>query len=116
MQIPFVHYFIISLFKFTVMKRQNIITGIWKFRNIVPVEALFKFAKKLEEDKRYIQLYIRQTSKTQNGICFMYNVEDKKDSEKNLKEYLEETSDKLKREFGNDLAGWDISSSIIIIK
>ena len=63
-------------------------------------------------------LYIRQVSKDQYGIGFEYRAYEGSDSEskKAYDDYFQSTTYKLKREFGNDLVGWDISSSSIVVK
>lgn len=98
----------------------NKIIGIWKFSYKITPETLKEVAEKwAKEDSRYEHLYVRQVSKDQFGIGFEYRAYDEEDSDAQKKfydDYFEKTTDKLKREFGNDLAGWDLSSRAYIIK
>ena len=98
------------------MQQEKIIMGLWKFHEKIPQKDLFETATELAKDDRYISLYIRQVSKDQYAIGFSYNVKDKEDQKKAFDDYKYETSDKLRRKFGNDLVGWDLSSSAIVIK
>ena len=98
------------------MQEQNLIMGLWKFSEKISKDELVELAQKwAEEDKNYLQLYVRKASKDQNGIGFTYKVANS-DVKETHDEYFEKTSDYLKKKFGNDLAGWDISSPVIIIK
>lgn len=92
---------------------KKVIIGLWKFRNTVGRKDLLEVARKWAEDDKYLQVYIRQTSKDQDGIGFVYAYDGAKSS---YEEYFEKASDALKREFGNDLVGWDISSDAELIK
>jgi len=95
----------------------NYITGLWKFSSKVPVEQLEEVAKKwAAEDPKYLQLYVRKCSKDQYGIGFMYDYTHQESSEGQNKEYMDPLMDSLKRQFGNDLVGWDVSSPTWIIK
>ncbi|MDQ5957039.1 MAG: hypothetical protein QG614_10 [Patescibacteria group bacterium] len=98
------------------MQKQKIITGLWKFHEKVPEKQLIEVATEWAKEDRYTHLYIRKVSKDQYGIGFMYDMKDTSDSKKTYNSFFEEVSDRLKRQFGNDLVGWDISSSTIIIK
>ena len=89
----------------------------WKFSDRVPLAKLEEVAKKwAAEDPKYLQLYIRKCSKDQNAIGFMYNFEHQEPNEGQNQEYMHPVMDSLKREFGNDLVGWDIGSPTEIIK
>ena len=91
--------------------------GLWKFSSKIPQEELVKIAEKwAAEDSDYLQLYIRKVSKDQNGIGFTYQLPEDADVERAHREYFDGTSDYLKRNFGNDLAGWDMASSVTVIK
>lgn len=97
-------------------KQQELLMGIWKFSDRIPVDELIKLAQEwAEKDKKYLQLYVRRVSKDQFGIGFTYEAKGQ-----NLKEFHEkyvfDVSDILRRKFGNDLAGWDIASGPYIIK
>ena len=95
---------------------KNYIMGLWKFSDRATVEQLIEVAKKATENPKYLQVYIRQCSKDQYGIGFTYDNSDKASSPGQNKEYMDPVMDALKRQFGNDLVGWDISSPAWIIK
>ena len=76
------------------------------------IEVAQKWA---ETDENYLQLYIRKVSKDQYGIGFTYNIKGQ-DSKEAHDKYFYQTSDSLKRTFGNDLVGWDIATGAYIIK
>ena len=91
--------------------------GLWKFKDKISAEELSKIANKwAAEDPNYLQLYIRRVSKDQRGIGFTYKIPEGKDAEKVHKEYFEQTSDFLKRLFGNDLVGWDLATTVWAVK
>ncbi len=96
--------------------KKNYIMGLWKFSDRVPVTQLIEIIKKWAEDSKYIHLYIRQCSKDQHGIGFTYDLGVQESKAGQNKEYMEPVSDSLKRQFGNDLVGWDISSPVWIVK
>jgi len=89
-------------------------SGMWKFRDKIKPEELVKIAKKWAEEqpKNYTDLYVRRCSKNQLGIGFKYARNDKETSE----QFFERVSDSLRRQFGNDFVGWDISNEIWVIK
>ena len=101
-------------------KYSDKIIGIWKFSDKIAPETLAEIAEKwVHEDPRYERLYVRKVSKDQHGIGFEYRAYEDSDSEKckqTYDDYLQGMTDKLKREFGNDLVGWDLSSSAIVVK
>jgi len=89
----------------------------WKFDSKISVEDLGEIAKQWsKEDENYIQLYIREVSKDQMGIGFTYRLAEDRDAKEAYRAYFNKTTDFLKRKFGNDLVGWDISSSVWVIK
>ena len=98
------------------MQKQKVYIGLWKFHERVPEKDLLDTALELSQDKNYLNLYIRKVSKDQNAIGFTYDAKDREDNKQAFDDYQYETSEKLKRKFGNDLVGWDLSSSAIIIK
>ena len=96
---------------------KNYITGLWKFSDRVSVEQLQEVAKKWgNEDPKYLNLYVRKCSKDQYAIGFSYDYSHQESTEKQNSEYMNPVMDSLKRQFGNDLVGWDISSPTWIIK
>lgn len=91
--------------------------GLWKFSDKISTKDLGEVAEKwASEDSNYLQLYIRQVSKNQMGIGFTYQLPEDEDNKVSYDKYFDRTSDALKRKFGNDLAGWDLSSSVWVIK
>ena len=101
----------------------EVASGIWKFGEKVTPEQLVELAKKWAKadtnntNKRYIDLHVRKCSKNQHGIGFKYILcFDKDDSnQEDYKEFFNQMTDKLKKGFGNDFAGWDVSSFTHII-
>ncbi len=94
----------------------NIITGIWKFKETVPTSELEAVAKEWAKNPKYLQLYIRKVSKDQYGIGFMYDDRGTTDNEKSYDAFFDQGTDELKKKFGNSLCGWDVASSTILIK
>jgi hypothetical protein len=94
-------------------RSHSLIMGLWKFHERVGEKDLLEVANEWANDEKYTQLYIRKVSKDQLGIGFCYAGEGTKESHD---EYFSRTSDILKRKFGNDLVGWDISSSSTLVK
>lgn len=96
---------------------KNYVMGLWKFSDRISTEQLEEVAKKwAAEDPNYLRLYVRKCSKDQFGIGFTYKLPYEESEEGQMKEYMDPVSDKLKRQFGNDLVGWDIASPVWIIK
>ncbi len=87
--------------------------GLWKFHERVGVDKLTEVANEWAKDEKYVNLYVRKTSKDQFGIGFAYAGDGSKEAHD---EYFDKTSDQLKRKFGNDLVGWDIASTAFLIK
>ena len=107
------------LFPFTSMqtKVSNYVAGLWKFSDKISTEQLEEIAQKwAAEDQNYLQLYIRKCSKNQYGIGFTHKLPNEVPTEGQHDEYFHKTSDYLKRQFGNDLVGWDLASPVWIIK
>lgn len=98
------------------MQRKLWATGLWKFSDKVPTKDLNEFTQQWAEDENYLQLYIRKVSKDQMGIGFTYRLPESGDDKKNYDAFFLSATDKLKRTFGNDLVGWDVSSTTWVIK
>jgi len=99
------------------MQEKNWITGLWKFSDKISTKDLGEVAEKWKnEDQNYLQLYIRKVSKDQMAIGFTYQLPETGDHKAAYDEYFNRTTDTLKRMFGNDLAGWDLSSTTWAIK
>ncbi len=94
----------------------NIITGIWKFKEEIPATELEAVAKEWASDPKYLQLYVRKVSKDQYGIGFMYDDRDTEDNKSTYDAFFDKSTDMLKKRFGNDFCGWDVSSSTNLIK
>ena len=92
---------------------KNLILGIWKFHERVGNKDLLEVANERAKEDKYKEIYIRKVSKDQLGIGFAYESDGTKEI---YEEYFNKTSDYLKRKFGNDLVGWDISSSNDLVK
>jgi hypothetical protein len=93
---------------------QDVISGMWKFKNISKGE-LAKLAKEwLEKDpfrQNYIHgLYVRKCSSDQYGIGFFYRT-----TNESKDEYFYRITDQLKRSFGNDYVGYDIGPETFLI-
>ena len=97
----------------TTQRHPNLAIGIWKFEDTVAREDLIKLAEEWRdgpEGVNYEILCIRKCSRNQFGLCFHYRLHL---HEENHTQYLRRTTDLLKRRFGNQLVGWDISSGDI---
>jgi hypothetical protein len=94
-------------------KTRSLIMGLWKFDERVGEKELIEVAEEWAKNDNYELLYIRKVSKDQSGIGFSYKSDGTKEAHD---KYFHEASDMLKRKFGNDLVGWDISSTATLIK
>ncbi len=90
--------------------------GIWKFTSKVTKEELEILATEWAKDENYLSLYIRKCSQDQFGIGFEYKNPLGAETPETLDDYMDKTSDALRRRFGNGLIGWDISSNYYKIK
>ena len=92
---------------------ENMIAGIWKFREGVSREELVEVAKGWKElsPERYVDLHVRGCGKNQFGIGFKY----RHPGDFHMRQYVAHMSDQLRRHFGNKLLGWDISTPITLI-
>lgn len=98
------------------MQRIDNHIGIWKFTNKVTKEELEEVAQEWAQSENYLSVFIRKCSQDQYGIGFEYKNPLGADTPDTLKSYMDETSDTLKRKFGNGLIGWDVSSNYYKIK
>jgi len=96
------------------MQKTNHYRGYFKFTPKVTEEELVAFAQELSQDPRYLALHIRHASKDQLGLGFIY--EPTSTTKEESDQYLEDTTDMLRKRFGNGLFGWDISPYYITIK
>ncbi len=96
-------------------KREDLICGIWKFKDSVNTEELQNFAEELAKDEQYMHVYIRKVSKDQIGIGFTYK-SDFAVGDKELAEFYDLVKDKIYRRFGTGLLGWDIANTREVFK
>jgi hypothetical protein len=66
---------------------------------------------KTEEPKKYLGLHVRKCSKNQYGISFLYVAEGFAQ-----KKFFHKITDQLKRQFGNDFVGYDISEHVWMVE
>ncbi len=93
--------------------KQNLICGMWKFRDVLTPEILLDIAERWEkEDNRYIDLHVRRCSKNQMGIGFKYELR----LNQTFEGFVEIITDFLKRNHGNNFVGWDISEKTWVVK
>lgn len=92
---------------------KNLILGIWKFHERVGNKDLLEVANDWAREDKYKEVYVRKVSKDQLGIGFAY---ESGGTQEVYEEYFNKTSDYLKRKFGNDLVGWDISGTSDLVK
>lgn len=95
--------------------RDDLITGIWKFKETVSEDELASLAEELAKDEKYVQVYIRKVSKDQSGIGVTYNF-GKSVKEKDFDEFMEQSKDMLYKRFGIGLVGWDFSNTTKVFK
>lgn len=94
------------------VKTKPFIAGLWKFKSSIPLKKLINIAKKwVGRNEGYYQLYIRQVGPDENAIAFIFQSHDIL-----LEDYLRNTSQELKKQFGEDLTGWDIATSMWLAK
>lgn len=96
-------------------KQNNLITGLWKFKDSVSLSDLESFAEELAKDEKFKQVYIRKASKDQNGLGIAY-LSDIDLDENNFDKFMDEMKDKLYRKFGSGLVGWDFANSTTTFK
>ncbi len=91
--------------------------GMWKFRDSIEQNELIRVAEEWAQGPdgdQFGDLIVRRCSKDQIAIWFTYMRED--GSRKSQERFCEKISDQLKRRFGNSFVGWDISSSMTVVK
>ncbi len=101
---------------------QPIASGMWKFSDHVPLYRLKAMARAWSigaNSERYIDVHIRKCSTNQYGIGFKYILPEPTSGggwQREYKKFFHKITDQLKREYGNDFVGWDVSSSTCIVK
>lgn len=101
-------------------RRPHLVSGIWKFRtNILsptPVtpEVLVALTREWcrEFPSQHLEAHVRGCGKDQIGINVMIDL----GPDVSLREYVYRISDKLRRQFGNDFVGWDLSDSVWVVE
>jgi len=96
-------------------KRNDLITGIWKFKDAVTEKELEEFAQELAQDDHYLHVYIRKVSKDQFGVGIAYKSEVEVDQEK-FHEFMDQMKNKLYKKFGTGLVGWDFANTTTTFK
>ncbi len=97
------------------MQEIDKLRGYWKFRDSITKEEVSRLAEEFAKDENYEELHIRKTSKDQLGLGFIYK-NPRGETKEAMDKYMEETSDMLRRRYGNDLTGWDVGSWYAQIK
>jgi hypothetical protein len=97
---------------------ESVISGIWKFSDRVPVETIIKVAEEFFGDmpSSYQNLHIRKCSKNQYGISFIYDCGEDVHDRTVYNRFFSRITDTLKRRFGNDFVGWDVTSDVFIVR
>jgi hypothetical protein len=90
-------------------RSENVVSGIWKFKQKVGPEVLVKLAIGLRDANpgSYGQMFVRRCSRDQLGICFAYKLVDQ-----SYDHFFNLLTDLLKKRFGNDFAGWDVTTEV----
>jgi hypothetical protein len=99
---------------------KGVVSGVWKFSEKISPEVLVALAKEwafADTNGDYIDLHVRKCSKSQHGIGFKIILQqDSEDiSREEYEKFFNRMTDLLRRKFGNDFAGWDVSSFTHII-
>ncbi len=94
--------------------REDIISGQFKFKDIVGRARLVEFAKTLKENPHYLFIAVRRTSKDQIAILFLYKTNMR--HEVSLDTFRDEVVPKLKKEFSDNFCGWDLAGTTYLLK
>ncbi len=102
--------------------RRDVAAGYFRFRGRISPERLTVYFQNIQEsrDYRYEQMFIRKSGRDENTLSFVccYGPQGWPDEEARkakYNEFYEFITDNLKRQFGNDFVGWDISGSIKVV-
>ena len=98
-------------------------SGMVKFRDCISAEALCVFFQERQvsfHGVTFEEMLIRKCAKDQNAVWFICRYDDGKpqpeqERKDHFNRFYEELTDVLKRQFGNDFVGWDISSNIKVV-
>lgn len=100
---------------------ETVVSGLWKFNSGVSLEELKALAEEWKRHKcnNWLELYIRGVGKDGAlGIGFRYMLEGvydpdtaqmRRTPQQAKAEFFNKMTDQLKRQFGNNFVGWDIS-------
>ena len=91
----------------------SMVSGGWRFEGKVGFEVLLDLAEEWKEAvrDRYVDLHVRKCNKGQIVIGFKYLFEGN-----DHKRFFHKVTDQLKRKFGNDFIGYDVSSPTWLIQ
>lgn len=90
--------------------REGVVSGIWKFRDSLGASAICDIAKRLEEGETlgsYEHIFVRTCSKNQIGVSFLYQLNGEE-----YNKFFDRITDMLRRRFGNDFVGWDVTPDV----
>jgi hypothetical protein len=98
------------------MTKENVIMGLWKFREPATTEQLNEVAQDWHQtDPNYISLAIRPAGEHELAIAFAYKVTGGASVRDAQKQYRERVSGILKDRFGSLFVGWDLGSPVDVI-
>jgi uncharacterized RmlC-like cupin family protein len=101
----------------------GIAIGLWRFRSSLDPQELCAVAKEWLAGKNgethMSGIDIRRSSRDEWVMQFAVDLsngsETTQEKEQKFEKFIYKTSDQLRRRFGNDLLGWDITSSAFYI-
>lgn len=101
---------------------ETIISGIWKISKTVPVVEVIEVAQELVDEisampvVHYRNVHVRSTSKSSWGISFIYDCGESTRNKVRYDAFFNRITDKLKRRFGNEFVGWDVTNDVWMVK
>jgi hypothetical protein len=95
-------------------REENVISGTWKFHERISVDSLAEVGRELfqAEPNAYRNMQIRRCSKNQYGISFVYDCGASSHGKATYDRFFSRITDQLKRKFGNDFVGWDVTNEV----
>lgn len=93
-----------------------IVAGTFKFRdapNIKNQVISFGCNWLTSDEENIVHLYVREADKKQVALGFTYRLPQ---GQTDHQPFFEKITDRLKRHFGNDYVGWDVSSPVAILR
>ena len=103
---------------------EGVACGKFMFQGNVPLGELMRVAQQWcaspHDGPRFQQLVVRMDSRGRPCIEFIYEYA-REDAEEQMRKtlyakFVDRFTDQLRRSFGNDLVGWDISQSVMLVK